>query len=258
MPDSLLVQIIWFTLVGGLFSLIGGFFLLWQERLTRRIADHLFTVAAGTLLGVAFLDLLPEAFVQGIDTGFTIPTLLGWTLAGLLLFFLLELVLRKFHAHTEPARDLPGSRADTPWLVTVGDSFHNFIDGLAIGASFLASGPVGIVTAIGIATHELPQEMSDFSILLRAGWSRRAVLWSNIASSLMAIVGGLLAYTFRDVITPWLAPLLATTGGMFIYIAASNLIPEIQSRRPDKPWHVIVALGFGVFIVWLLAQLIGE
>lgn len=258
MTDSLLAQIVWFTLVGGLFSLVGGFFLLWQERLTRRIADHLFTVAAGTLLGVAFLDLLPEAFAEGVDAGFSAPTLLGWSLAGLLVFFVLELALRKFHAHHERALELPISRADTPWLVTIGDSLHNFIDGLAIGASFLASGPLGIFTAIGVASHEIPQEMSDFSILLHAGWSRRAVIWSNVVSSLLAVVGGLLAYWFREALTPWLAPLLATTGGMFIYIAASNLIPEIQSRRPDKPWHVIVALGLGVFVVWLLTRLIGE
>lgn len=258
MPDRLLLQIIWFTLVGGLFSLAGGFFLLWHEQLTRRIADHLFTFAAGTLLGVAFFDLLPEAFAEGLPVGFTVDALLGWTLGGLLVFFLLELVLRKVHADTDAARDLPGSRADTPWLVTIGDSVHNLIDGLAIGASFLAGGPVGILTTLGVAAHEIPQELSDFSILLRAGWSRRAVLWSNVASSFLAVLGGLIAYSFREAIEPWLAPLLAATGGMFLYIAAATLIPEIHHRRPDKPWHVVVALGAGVGIIWFLARLITE
>lgn len=258
MFDSLLPQIIGFTLVGGLFSLIGGLFLLWQARLTRRIADHLFTFAAGTLLGVAFLDLLPEAFEQAHEHGLAVPAVLGWTLAGFLIFFTLELVLRKFHTHNETARELPGSRADTPWLVMIGDSLHNFIDGLAIGASFLASGPVGILTAVGVAAHEIPQEMSDFSILLNAGWSSRRVLWSNVGSSLLAVIGGLIAYGFRGSLTPWLAQLLAATAGMFLYVAASNLIPEIQARRPDKPWHVMVALGFGIMIVWILARLIGE
>lgn len=258
MADSLLIHIIIFTLVGGLFSLAGGFLLLWQEQLTRRIADHLVTFAAGTLLGVAFLDLLPEAFAEGASTGQAPATLLSWALAAVLTFFVIELTLRKFHAHSDDTRALPGSRADTPWLVTIGDSFHNFIDGLAIGAGFLASGPVGVLTAVGIAAHELPQEISDFSILLKAGWSRRAVLVSNVASSLLAVLGGLLAFALRDAIEPWLAPLLAFTGGMFIYIAAANLIPEIHNRRPDKPWHVIVALGAGVVIVWLLARLIAE
>jgi zinc and cadmium transporter len=258
MTNTLLIQILWFTLVGGLFSLIGGFFLLWQERLIRRIADHLFTFAAGTLLGVTFLDLLPEAFAAGLPAGFTVDDLLGWTLGGLLTFFLIELILRKVHADSDAARDLPGSRADTPWLVTIGDSVHNFVDGLAIGTSFLASGPIGILTTLGVAAHEIPQEMADFSILLHAGWSKRAVIWSNIASSFVAVLGGLIAYALRDAIEPWLAPLLAATGGMFLYIAAATLIPEIHHRRPDTSWHVVVALGVGVTTVWLLTRLIGE
>ncbi len=258
MFQSQLAQIIWFTLLGGLFSLIGGLFLLWQEQLTRRIADHLFTFAAGTLLGVAFLDLLPEAFAEGANAGLAASTILSWTLGGLLIFFVLELVLRKFHAHHDRAIALPNSRSDTPWLVMIGDSLHNFIDGLAIGTSFLASGPVGILTAVGVAAHEIPQEMSDFSILLRAGWSRRWVLWSNIGSSLLAVIGGVLAYQLRANLGPLLGPLLAATAGMFIYIASSNLIPEIQTRRPDKPWHVITALGAGVAVVWLLVKIITE
>lgn len=253
MELSLFWQIILFSFVGGILSLVGGAFLLWKSELAQRISLHLVTFAAGTLLAVVFLDLLPEALELGGEPTQIFP----WTLGGIIGFFALEAMLVRFnlhredevshavtgHTHVEPAPQ-PYSRHSLPWLVTIGDGIHNFVDGVAITAAFLVSVPTGIVTALAIAAHEVPQEISDFSILLHGGLSKRRVAWLNIGAALMTTVGAVLAYLLRETIDPFLPIILAVTAGIFIYIAAANLIPEIQHhhRHRDKPSHVIVIL----------------
>ncbi|MEK7461259.1 MAG: ZIP family metal transporter [Patescibacteria group bacterium] len=262
MEQSLLLLIILASLIGGIFSLIGGFFLLWKTNFTKRIIIHLVTFAAGTLLGVAFLDILPEAFEA--FPGDPTP-LLPWVLAGMVTFYLIEAILIRLHVHDETeVGEQPSfeshhqrpSRGSLPWFITIGDGIHNFVDGIAITAAFLVSIPTGIVTALAVAAHEIPQEISDFSILIHGGLSRRRVAWLNVGASLMTTLGAILAYIFRDTLTPYLPYVLALTAGIFIYIASSDLIPEIQAHhhRRDKPAHTMIILVLAVLLAgWVTA-----
>lgn len=267
MNMPLLITIILLSLTGGVLSLIGGFVLLWQSELTKRIIIHLVTFAAGVLLGVAFLDLLPEAFTEfhGDPT-----TLFSWVLGGIIAFYLIETVLLRLHVHdeTEDAHashhefegPKPKNRAALPWLVTIGDGIHNFVDGLAIAAASLVSVPTGLITALAVAAHEIPQEISDFSILLHGGLSRRRVAWLNVGAALMTTVGAVVAYFLRDTLKPYLAYILAATAGIFIYIATSDLIPEIQSHhhKKDKPAHIMFILVVAVILTGYLTRLANQ
>jgi len=253
MEFNLFAQIILFSFIGGVLSLVGGVFLLINPNFTQRIIIHLITFAAGTLLTVALFDILPEC----IEEIGSVEAASPWVLAGVLFFFVIELFLRRHHAqnHISESKNAPHShnRASTPLLISIGDFIHNFVDGVAITAGFLISPATGMVTALAIAAHEVPQEISDFSILLKAGWSRGKVLWWNLVVALATTLGAIVAYVFRGSVEPFLGPILAFTVGIFIYIAASDIIPEIhaQSHNHEKPihiLHVIIALLAGVFI----------
>lgn len=250
---SLLAIILLASSLSGILSLIGGVVLLGKPEWVRRFSVHFVSYAAGALLAVAFLDLLPEA-IEAIETigGRTKP-LLGTALIGLVAFFVIERLIHRFHVHHY--EDTLTHRHATPILLMVGDAIHNFIDGVAVAAAFLVSVPLGTVTALGVAVHELPQEISDFSIMLHHGWGKKRVLWLNLAASLTNIVGAIAAYLARETIEPILPGLLAFTAGIFIYIAASDLIPELSSAiAVDKTSHVFVLLLAGIVSVWLLGK----
>ena len=177
--------------------------------------------AAGSLLGGALLHLLPEAVAaRGPGIGTFLPAL-----AGFALFFLMEQFLSWHHAHSLEDE----VKQPVTYLILLADGFHNFIGGLAIGASFLVSTEVGIVTWIAAAAHEVPQELGDFGILLRGGWSKIAALWANFVSAATIIPGALVAYYVSGDFDVSL--LLSFAAGNFIYIAASDLIPEVKHDR---------------------------
>ncbi|MBI4032248.1 ZIP family metal transporter [Candidatus Berkelbacteria bacterium] len=250
---STLAYIILFSLLSGTLSLIGGMALLTQAGWVQRFSVHFVSYAAGVLLAAAFLDLLPEAFE--LTVGEPEPLLLA-TLAGFILLFLIERIFTRFHAHPahgghEAQHVHPHGGKTTPALLLVGDTIHNFIDGAVLAAAFLVSVPLGIVTALAVAAHELPQEIGDFSVMLSRGWDKAKVLWANVASSLANLLGALLVFTAQAVVEPLLPLLLAFTGGIFLYIAASDLIPEVTSHtQTDKAWHVAVLLLLGIATVW--------
>ncbi len=250
---SILGLIILFSLISGTLSLVGGIVLLARADWVRRFSVHFVSYAAGVLLAAAFLDLLPEAFE--LTRGGPEPLLLA-TLSGFIFLFLVERTFARFHAHPAHVGHGHGNqpeptRTTTPQLLLVGDTIHNFIDGAVLAAAFLVSVPLGIITALAVAAHELPQEIGDFSVMLSRGWNRAKVLWANITSSLANLVGALLVYFSQSSIEPLLPLLLATTSGIFLYIAASDLIPEITSHtQNDKAWHVAVLLLLGIVTVW--------
>ena len=248
----MLIYILFFTLIGSVFSLIGGIVLLFKEKLALRISHLLFSFAAGTLLGTAFFDLLPEAASNASKN----INIFLWVLIGFLFFFLIERFIHWFHHHHEHSSE-EGQIKPTVALITSGDSIHNFIDGIAIAASFLVNIPLGIITALAVAAHEIPQEIGDFSILLHKGVDRKKVLLLNLLSSLAAIVGAVLTFFMADFVTGLLPGFLSVTAGFFIYIAASDLIPEIHHENRKGFAVIETALLFlGVIVIWVFVSLL--
>ncbi|OGH14602.1 MAG: hypothetical protein A2860_03315 [Candidatus Levybacteria bacterium RIFCSPHIGHO2_01_FULL_37_33] len=249
----MLFYILFFTLIGSVFSLIGGVVILFKEKLALRISHLLFSFAAGTLLGTAFFDLLPEAASNAPKD----INIFLWALIGFLVFFLIERFIHWFHHHHEhPAEP---ALKPTVALITLGDSVHNFIDGVAIAASFLVNIPLGIVTSLAVAAHEIPQEIGDFSILLHKGVDRKKVLLLNLLSSAAAIVGAVLTFLMADFVTGLLPVFLSVTAGFFIYIAASDLIPEIHEK--NKAGFAFIEsflLILGIFAIWVFVSLLGR
>lgn len=226
--------------VVSLASLIGIATLFLREDSLKRALFILIALAAGALLGNAFIHLIPEAFAKAD------PTLVAVVvLAGILSFFLLEKFLRWHHSHGDEefhpdhAKIHPLGR-----LVLISDALHNIVDGVAIGAAFLVSTEIGIATAIAIALHEIPQEIGDFGLLIHSGFSRLQALFVNFLSALTAFVGLGLAFLLADA-NETLIPLIAAfAAGNFIYIALADIIPELQKisdvRRSMVQFAVIV------------------
>lgn len=241
---NILAYILLFTFLGSIVSLVGGILLLAREKFALKISHFLTSFAAGTLLGTAFFDLLPEASEAG--EGREVNIFL-WTLVGILAFFLLERFIHH-HGHGKGHED---KRSTVP-LIIIGDSLHNFIDGVAVAATFLISIPLGVVTSLAVAAHEIPQEIGDFGLMLDKGIARRRVLAVNFYSSLAALAGAVLTYLFKDSIQGLLPVVLALTSGFFIYIAAANLIPEIHLRENQKIafWETVMLFA-GVLVVYL-------
>ena len=246
-----LAKILIASAVGGLFALAGGVILLFRAGWVRRFALHFTSYAVGVLLAAAFLDLLPEALEFAEEP----RAVLAAALAGIVLFFILERLIFKFHPHHH------GESGDhhhaLPALLMAGDTAHNFIDGVLIAISFLTDPGLGVLATFAVLAHELPQEISDFSIMLKHGWSHARVLWGNVLSSLASVAGALLAFAGRSYLEPVLPQLLGFTAGIFIYIAASDLMADISEEEfRDKTWHVIVLLALGIATIWALGTLI--
>lgn len=232
---TILAYIILFTLIGSVVSLIGGVLLLLNKKIALKISHFLTAFAAGALLSTAFFDLLPEA------------NLPFWTLFGVLAFFLLERFIHHHHSHGKAEEE---KKSVIP-LVIIGDIVHNFTDGVAIAATFLISIPLGIITSLAVAAHEIPQEIGDFGLMLHKGLNRKKVLLINFYSSLAAIAGAILTYIYKESIEGLLPVILAVTSGFFIYIALANLIPEIHNRDNQKVafWETVM-LFIGVIVIY--------
>jgi zinc and cadmium transporter len=211
------------------------------------------SLSAGVLLGTSLMHVLPEAFESGADTHELFLTLLG----GLLFFFLLEKAELYRHNHHHEG-DHPhhqhhhGFDAEQAgrggWSILVGDSFHNFCDGVLIAAAFIADPQLGWVTALAVAAHEIPQEVGDYIVLLNAGFSRRKALFYNALSGLAAVVGGVLGYYAIGPFQALLPYLLVAACSSFIYVAVADLIPQLQRRMPVR--ETISQLA------WLVAGLV--
>jgi zinc and cadmium transporter len=246
--ESNLLTIIFFSLVGGLFSLIGGIIFLSNKKLALGLIKYAVPFAGGSLLGAVFLDLLKEAAHEG-----TIESALMFTMVGILAFFILEKLIHwVHHHHNEKENDNYHKDAKIP-LIVIGDTMHNFVDGIAIGAAFLISPVSGIVTSLVVAAHEIPQEVGDFSLLLSKGMSRRKVLITNAISALASTLGAALFYLIGDGLNISLGPVLGLTSGIFIYIALSDIIPEIH-RQESESRRVV---GFGTIMMIIGAISVG-
>ncbi len=231
-----LLYIVIATFVGGLLSVLIAASL--TVALLGKLVRHLVSLSAGVLLSTALLEVLPGAFeARNADAHRLFLTLLG----GLMFFFLLEKAELYRHSHHHEGDDphhhhqhgFDAQQAGRGgWSVVVGDSIHNFCDGIIIAAAFLADTHLGVMTALAIIAHEIPQEVGDYIVLLNAGFSRRRALFYNALSGLAAVVGGVLGFY---VVGPWeaLFPyLLVAASSSFIYVAVADLIPQLQRRLP--------------------------
>jgi len=246
-----LLYLILAIVAGSLLSLVGGLILLKTKK--RRDLAVMLTLpfGAGALLAAAFFDLLPESFALGDPR-----QLLLWTLAGFILFFVLERSASWFHHHHahESARIKNASQRR---LIITGDLIHNAIDGIAIGAAFLVSIPTGIITAIAVSAHEIPKELGTFALLLSRGWKDRTVILANLATAAATIVAGVTVYYLGADSKLPVGPLLAVTAGFFIYVAASDIIPDIH-EQPRKTGTIQAAmLVTGVIVVGYVISLLG-
>lgn len=245
---STYLQVVVFSLVGGLFSLAGGVLLLSSRRLAIRLASAATPFAAGALIAAAFFDLLPEALEHG-----AVNAAFRWAAAGMVIFFFLEHSLQWFHHHHEHRGK--SQSQPTSLLIIIGDTIHNAIDGAAIGAAFLLSPATGIVTALAVSAHEIPQEIGDFGLLLKGGMRRSKVLLVNALSALATLVAALIVFRLGTSVELPLDAVLGLTAGFFIYIAASDLLPSIHEKSKDKFAKLdVVLLILGLVIVGVLTD----
>ncbi|MCR4263102.1 MAG: ZIP family metal transporter [Candidatus Roizmanbacteria bacterium] len=206
----------------SLLSFVGAATLLRKKLGSNQSVAIMVSFAAGVMLGAAFFDILPEAFED-----LNISEVLMWTLIGIVVSFLLERFLLWYHHHHVDRHQIEPSA----YLVLFGDTIHNFVDGVAISASFLVSPAIGLTTTIAIAAHELPQELADFSILLHAGMKKKKALLYNFITALTAVFGAVISYLFLSSFEILIPLALSFTAGMFIYIALADLIPDLHHSQ---------------------------
>lgn len=241
-----IISMIIITILASLFvsaiSFIGSLTLVGKNLLREKYTSVMVSFAAGVMLSAALLDLLPEALEENPE-----PAIFTVVLAGILFFFFLERFVLWFHHHHEGHGIKPSSV-----LVVVGDGLHNFIDGLALAAAFSTSPALGFTTMLAIAAHEVPQELADFSVLTANGFSKRKALLWNLLSGLTAVAGALAGLFFLEFFEGLHWIILAFSGGMFLYIACSDLIPELhQEFHQDRRWQQTVPfiIGIALFVV---------
>lgn len=244
---STLFQILIAVILVSLVSII-GIFIFFKQKILNKFLFFLVSFAAGTLLGVSFLDLLPEVFEEGSAESMPI-----FILVGILSFFALEKFLHWHHHHTgEKHKEV---HAFT-YLNIIGDGIHNFLDGAIVAVGFMADASLGIVTTIAIIAHEIPQEIADFSLLIYGGFSKMKALAYNFLTALTAVLGAIITYFYSASIENSHAYIAAFTIGGFIYIASSDLIPEIHKEKELKKSLVqFILLALGIFAIWLVGEI---
>lgn len=242
-------QLIYITIANLLISLISfsGVFTLATKTLhSKKFIGIFVSFAAGTLLATAFINVLHEA----LETG-SIDSVLLLTLTGMIFSFFLERFFVWHHHHHEDMHNIKPSA----WLVIIGDGIHNFIDGIAIAATFVASPAIGWATTLAIAAHEIPQEMADFSILRHSGVSTKKALWINFFSALTAVLGGFVGFYFISAFEELLPIALGFTAGIFIYVASADLIPSLHEEHHNE--HVlkqVIPFILGIALIFVLSQ----
>ncbi len=237
-----------FSFIGSVAGLIGGVILLFKEKWAKSLATVSVPLAAGVLLTVAFLDVLPEAVEEIGDLSFMI------VLFVFVALFMVERFLFFLHHHQQEPDRHSGhkhSEESTVSLVIFGDTIHNFLDGVAIGASFLVNPSLGLVVSISTFLHETPHEVADFGILLAKGWSRRKAFNANFLSALATFPGAILTYYFAEKVELGVGVLLAIAAGFFLYVATTDFLPEAQhtSRGSLGKQALFLIVGVGMIMI---------
>lgn len=237
----------WIILSGLLMcaiAVVGSVVFFMTEATFQKVLLPLVALSAGTLIGGAFLHLIPDGLeaYQGSSEHFFL-----WLLAGFISFFALEQIIHWHHCRKAAA----DCKTPLGYLILIGDGLHNFIGGLAVAGTFLIDIRLGITTLLVAAAHEVPQELGDFAVLIHAGWSRKSALLFNMLSGLTFLCGGLIAYGASQTLD--IAFLVPFAAGNFIYIGASDLIPEVNKHKHLKEnIKNFLAVTVGLFLMFLI------
>lgn len=235
------------TFLISLISLIVIFAFLIKDKFLNKILDYFVALSIGALIGAAFLDLIPEAIgLAGYNFVFL------YVIGGFLLFYVIEKVLHWRHCHDPKCQQ----HSTFAYINLVGESVHNFIDGLIIAASFIINPAIGLSSVLAIGLHEIPHEIGNFSVLLYAGFSKKKALLFNFITAATAIIGGLVGYFIFNQLNNALVFLIPIAAGGFIYISASDLIPEIRKEENfvKSLLHVIIML-LGILMIYLIRSI---
>lgn len=246
MPDVILLVLL--VLFGSIFALVGGILFLTIPSWSVALGRYSVPFAGGVLLTVSLISILPESTELLGQSAYVV------TLITFLTIYLFEQVFFSLHHHDdEDGEQHHHQKKRAAWLVMVGDTIHNAIDGIAIAAAFAVTPGLGAVTAVSTFLHEVPHEIGDFGVLLRAKWSKRAIIATNVISACASLVGALCIYQLRP--SDWvLGFLLAVSAGIFLYLGASDFLPH-AGKNLSKP-RMVVALLLGVGLMLISAWLI--
>ncbi|MBN1245693.1 ZIP family metal transporter [Candidatus Bathyarchaeota archaeon] len=228
-----------------------GVLVLWlKDKQLERILLYLVSFSVGGLFGDAFIHLIPEAIEEG-GFGISVSLLI---LLGILFSFVVEKFLQWRHCHIPTSSEHPHSFA---YMNLFGDAVHNLIDGLIVGGSYLVSIPIGISTTLAVIFHEIPQELGDFGVLIHGGFNKRKAVWFNLLTALTAILGAVIAFVAGTALEGFIPLLIPFAAGNFIYIAGSDLIPELRKDEPDlkKSALQVVSITLGVAMMLLILLL---
>lgn len=249
MSFSVIIYSLVSVIIDSLLSLLGVFFLVLHRRTFDELITYTLALSSGILLGTAFLDLIPEGLTRIGNDSFL------YVIAGMISFFALEKVIAWHHHADEDIDEKKQKEKPFAYLTLVGDGIHNFIDGVIIGISYVVSIPLGITTTIAIIAHEIPHELSDFTLLIYGGFSNKKALWWNFLSGLTSIFGTVLVLLLSKQIVSISGFLLPFAAGNFLYIAASDLIPELHKKgQVVTSVFQILLIILGVSIISLLIQ----
>jgi zinc and cadmium transporter len=238
------------TILVSLISLVGIFTLSMKGNLLHKILFCLIGFSAGALIGGAFLHILPECLENSNSNA-----VFSYLILGIITFFLMERYLHWRHCHEEGECKI---HAFT-YLNLVGDGFHNFIDGMVIAASFMVSIKLGMITTLAIVFHEIPQELGDFAVLVYGGFTKKKALLFNFASALMAVLGAVIGYFLTDLVKNFANFILPFTAGGFVYIATSDLIPELHKENDLKrSTSAFLAFLLGIIFMALVKNFLPE
>lgn len=247
-------HIIFFSLIGGLFSLLAGALLLSRERTALALAKYATPFAAGALIAAVFFDLLSEGVVET-----PVKTLMISTVVGITLFYFMERFIHWFHHHhrEDEGKNVSKHHDSSLPLIIAGDTVHNALDGVAIAAAFLISVPTGIVTTIAVAAHEIPQEIGDFGLMLHKGLSRAKALLVNALSALSTTVMAVITFAVGSAEKLPMGVLIGLSAGFLLYIAMSDVIPELHQHDKGArliDWQPLMFVA-GIATVFMAVQL---
>lgn len=256
---STLAIILFATAAGSLLSLLLAGIVALSAR--PHWVPVLVSYAIGALLGASLLEVLPEAVLMKDGS---IGTVTKALLGGILLFFLLEKLVLWRHCHDEVceahgSHDHGHDHGRSALMITVGDTFHNFVDGVIIAGAFLVDFRLGVVTSLAIIAHEIPQEIGDFLILLHSGYSRTKALVINLLTGVATILGALVGYSALSMLEGWTPALLGLAAASMLYVALSDLIPGLHKRAEiGATLQQLVLIGLGIGSVALVGYVIGN